>query len=507
MKQRNYIYSWLLVLISTVFLGCYKDSGNYDYTAINKLSLSDPAKDSRIQLKLNDMLELEPTVIQSINKDESNLEYHWSYYEQRADGGPSDYISLSNSKKLEAILRAPDFILGRNYRVISEITDRNTGVSAYLYYNIAIVNEYNQGWILLEDLSGTAQLSFILPDGRTVVGLSKPDIGKPVKLELAARTITDDLSPSGRRIYVIGEQNGFELDYQTLTPKLGYNDLFYIVPNPIKIEYLNWPSSIGIAINNGIVHSNLTGGFPGAKRWGAALLSTKKSLDYKASPYVAGGIIAASGFSSYPSVVYDNTNKCFAYIGSAIGGAGAALTAFPSSASNTEIFDMNDVGMEMLFMDSANIVGEFNAIMKDAGNAPYLLRFKTLYQTSGSPVITLAKYQMNAPDIINLSAAAGATATPHVFYAEGNKLYRHETTSNTTTQPFSFAAGETVTKMDYQQKGEGLTNPRLVVATWNGTEGKVYYFSLSNVGDFTTYSEVFTGFGKVMDLAYKVPGA
>lgn len=505
MKRIKYIGVYTLLVISLFILGCHKDTGNYDYQPINEIALSDKASEARMEVKLNDKISLEPAIAQTISKDVSNLEYHWSYYEERADGGSSEFIKLSDTKKLELTIQPP-FILGRNYRIISEVKDKTTGVSAYLYYGIAVVNEFSQGWIIMEDKAGVAQLSLILPDARVILGQSRPLIGKPVKLEITARSITDDLSPSGRRLYVIGESNGFELDYQTLIQKLAYKDLFYDVPSPIKLEYINWPSSIGIAINNGHVHSNLTGGFPGAKRWGAALLSTKGSMNYKVAPYVAGGIALVNGYTTYPSVVYDNTNKCFAYVGSAIGGAGAALTPFPTTASNPAIFDMNNVGLTMVYMDSANISGEFNAILKDDANMPYLLRFKALYLNSASPVVTLNKYQMTAPEILSLSAAAGATSTPHIFYAVGNKLYRHETSSNSTIQPYSFAAGETVTKMEYQVLPPGSTSPRLVVATWNGTAGKVYYFNLSNLGEFSTYSQVFTGFDKIVDMVYKVPG-
>jgi hypothetical protein len=507
MKKINYSLLYILAAFLLAAAGCAKDKGSFDYAVINKLKLSDTATKAPIELTLKDTLKLQPVITQTVDKDETNLEYYWTYYELRADGGASDYFSLPAGKKLQMPILGSAFVLGKSYRVISEVKDKKTGVSTYLFYQVNIVNEFNQGWLLLEDKSGTSQLSFILPDGRTIKGFAQLPIGKPVKLELAARAITEDLSPSGRRLYVIGETTGFELDYQTMLKKFDYKDLFYQLPAKIAMQYLNWPSSIGIAINDGIVYSNLTGGFPGAKKWGAALLSTKGNYSYKAALDVAGAILL-TGQSGYPSVVYDNTNKCFAYIGSAIGGAGAALTAFPNAASDVSIFDLNNTGLTMVFMDSANIVQQFNAIMKDAANVPYLLRFKTAYRTATeSPVMTLAKYQMNAPEILNLSAAANSTTTAHLFYAVGGKLYRHEVTSNTTTQPFSFPAGETVTKMDFQQVMPGATTPTLVVATWNGTEGKVYYFPVSSTGEFSTYSNVFTGFSKITDLVFKVPGA
>lgn len=504
MKKNNFLI-YTLVLLLLIAGGCSKDKGNYDYAVINQVKLSDTVK-AAIELTLKDTLKLSPAITQTVAKDENNLEYNWSYYELKPNGDTAAFRTLPAGKKLVVPVLGSAFVLGKSYRVISEVKDKPTGVATYLYYTVSIINEFNQGWLLLEEKNGGSQFSFILPDGRVIYGFNQPPVGKPVKLELAARAITDDLSPSGRRLYVIGENTGSELDYQTLQKKFDYKDLFYQLPSTINMQYLNWPSSIGIAINNGIVYSNLTGGFPGAKKWGAALLSTKGDYNYQVALDAAGAILL-TGQSGYPSVVYDNTNKCFSYIGSAIGGAGAALTRFPDAASDAGIFDLNNVGMTMVFMDSANIVQQFNAVMKDAAGVPYLLRFKTAYRTATeSPIMTLAKYQMNAPGIVNMSAAAGSTTTAHLFYAVNNQLYRHEITSNTTIQPFSFAAGEAVTKMDFQQTMPGATTPVLVVATWNGTEGKVYYFPVSATGEIAAYSNVFTGFAKIKDLVFKVPG-
>lgn len=504
--KNNILYILTALLLTAT--GCYKDNGNYDYIVLNKVTLSDTAARGALNLTLKDTLKLEPAVQQSGTQTDANLTWLWQYYEVRADGGPSQYISLSSVKKLVLPINGSGMVLGKTYQFVSQVKDNNTGVSTYLYYTVNIVNEFSQGWMILEEQTGNSRMSFILPNDTVVRGFVQYPIGSPFKLELCARALTDDLSPSGRRLYVIGENSGYELDYQTLQKKFDYKDLFYQLPSVVKMQYLNWPSSIGIAINDGIVHSNLTGGFPGAKKWGAPLLSVKGDYNYKVALDVAGAI-GENGFTTYPSIVYDNTNKCFSYVGSAIGGAGAALTRFPEGASGDKsIFDMNNVGLTMLYMDSANLPREFNAVMKDASNMPYLLRFKTAYRTATeSQVLTLQKYQMNAPDILNMSAATNSTSTAHLFYSVGNKVYRHEIPSNTTTASFSFAAGEQVTRMDFIKSMPGRETAVLVVATWNGTEGKVYYFPVSATGEITNFSKVFTGFLRIKDLVFKVPGA
>ncbi|MCH5686069.1 hypothetical protein LWM68_18525 [Niabella sp. W65] len=58
--------------------------------------------------------------------------------------------------------------------------------------------------------------------------------------------------------------------------------------------------------------------------------------------------------------------------------------------------------------------------------------------------------------------------------------------------------------MDYLKAVSGTGQQRLVVATWNGSEGKVYFFNVSAVGDLGgSYTHVFNGFNKIIDFAYK----
>jgi hypothetical protein len=97
------------------------------------------------------------------------------------------------------------------------------------------------------------------------------------------------------------------------------------------------------------------------------------------------------------------------------------LQRLPTQASSN-VFDMNSTGMELLYMDSANVPRYHNAVMKDAGGVPYLLQFKAIVATGESPVLTLAKTQMNAPRILQMTAAAGSTPwTPSASAASSSR--------------------------------------------------------------------------------------
>lgn len=495
----------LILLVATLLLSaCYKDKGNYDYHDVNEITVADPVAASRIYIYQGDTLKLTPAISQTIPSDD--LSYAWFVYNNSSN---SEYTlprdTISRERNLSHKITGDIFVLGENYRLTLKVTDNKTGISSFRQYDLTISNKYGSGWMFLEEKGGEGDMSMILPDNtveHSVYSLLNPSspLGKPVSITSTSFNITDDLSAANKRIYIQMESDAIELNNLTLTKKFEIGYLFFARPQVVKPAYIGWTAYLsgvnpfqrmGIAINNGQVHTNLVGGFPGIKKWGEAIVNPAGVYDYDIAPFIAG----ATGYSAtYPVVVYDKKYKRFYSVGA------NALAAFPAAAST--VFDMNNVGMDLLLLDSSNVVDRYNAVMK-SGTVPYLLQFKTA-TTTADPVVTVATVEMNAPGIVDAPALASSTLTPHIFYAVGNKLYKYETTSNTYAEVYAFAGGESVTKMDYQKVDPTTGQQRLVVATWNGTESKVYFFTVSSVGDLGgTYTDIFGGFNKIIDFTYK----
>jgi hypothetical protein len=179
-----------------------------------------------------------------------------------------------------------------------------------------------------------------------------------------------------------------------------------------------------------------------------------------------------------------------------------ALKQFDAAAIDLEIFDMNDVGLNLVKLDFSNIIEIRNAIMKDDNGTGYLLQFR-MHRTAEQPLITVNKQILGAPGITKSVDVACSTLSPHIYYVSDGKLYRYEVTSDTYVNEYALPTGEELTKIAFQRDGYGDAQPRLVVCTWNGTEGKVYYFKVNANGSVGELDKTYTGFGKIIDLAYK----
>ena len=493
-----------LVAITFFVSACYKDKGNYDYIDVNKLTISDSTANNRLFLFHDDTLKLSPKIDQTIPTDD--FSYLWFVYNNSPNSSytlPRD--TIARTKSLSHIIKSDIFVLGENYKLTYKVTDNKTGISSFILYDLTISNKYGTGWLLLEDNGGKSDFSMVLPNNsaeHNLYTLLNPGstLGKPVSITSSPFSVTDDLSAANKRIYIQTENDAIELNNLTLTKKFDLGYLFFAKPQVVKPSFVGWTGylsgtalyqRIGLAVNNGQIHTNMVGGFPGIKKWGEALPNPEGKYDYDVAPFFAGATIYSP---TYINVTYDKKYKRFYSIGT------NALVAFSPSAGTH--FDFNNVGLDFIALDSSNVTNQYNAVLKD-GSTPYLLQFKTVAAT-GDPVVSVGKTVMNAPGIVNAKSVAGSTLTPHIFYAVDNKLYKYETTSNTYEDAFTFASNESITVIDYQKFAPETGNQRLVVATWNGTESRFYYFDISNVGKLgTSYTNVFTGFKKIVDIAYK----
>lgn len=493
----KYYLKYIIIGIACLGLfGCAKDHSNFDYHTINEISISDSLSTGTLSIVVGDSLVLKPIVSSTINKDTSAYSYTWDVWENTSG---SSYAAprtvLSSTKALRYLVSGNPLSVGKQYQLRYTVTDTTTGVSSYLLYQLNIIGNYQKGWLFLEDNNDQTDLTLMKSDSVIMHNLYSSrgtyvPLGTPQKISVTTFSVTDDLSEVGKRLYLVGKDNISQLDYSSMEVVFNANDLFFNAP-ALNLQNLQWAGRSdgsvagGVIFNNGKLHYNLVGGFPGEKKWGATLVSTTFGNDYNLYPYLAYG---DNYYSPLSTVVYDNLNRRF-YTASSSGLDDIALTK-----SDASIFSMNNVGLTMLNMDFSNVSAEWNCIMKDDQGQPYYLRF-----SCNATIATLAKNAIPNTNILQAGTFASSTITPHVYYSIGNNIWSYETTSNTNTQSVSVPNNETITAMYYDKN---VVN--LIVATYDGSEGKVYFYPVDSFGKIAaTPSKSFTGFHKIVDIAYK----
>ncbi len=493
--------TFIAFILGLTMYGCAKDKGNYEYQNVPKIEVNDQSIVGTIFIQQGSSLKLNPEI--QLNGNNDDLTYEWFVYLNSPSASyVQDSTKISNTKNLDYIIDPNIFTIGETYKLTFKVTNNINGISSFHFYQLSISDIFTQGWMFLEDKSGKADLSMILNNGTVYHDIysfrnSNHPIVNPKSFTISNASITDDVGPSGKKYYIVGQTDAVELDGTTMKKRFDYEYLFFSPPKIIKPSYIAWGgssgSNVGVLLNDGHVHINMVGGFPGAKKFGAQLRSPNNGYDYALAPqHISGN----SYTDTYNIIMFDTKNKRF------YGVTTSALNSFDEANQNSSIFDMNNVGLDLIKLDSSNITEIRNAIMKDDGGKGYLLQFRTLRNAS-NPSITVGKQEIISPGIAQASDITASTLSPHLFYENDGKLYRYEVTSNTYTIEYTLPSNEIATKIKFQKHGYGNSIPRLILSTWNGSEGKVYFFKINQTGAIESLDKTFSGFGKIIDLAYK----
>lgn len=490
------------MLLLFVISACTKDKNTFSYSEPVEFEISDADVSGDIEIGLGERLTLSPDF------DDSKGDYSYLWFAARhnpAVGYREPRDTLGREKELDTEI-SDFFILGEPYRVTFKVTDNRSGISGFYFYNLLITNLYSEGWMVLEDKQGTGDFSMLLPDGsveRDIYSLINPSyaISEPLMLSLSSGSVADDVSPTGRKLYVVGKNDAVELDPLTLQIRFNLDGLYFAPPAKRNLSFIGWSgTNLGVILNEGLLQANMTGGFPGAKKFGPNVQAPGVEYNYQIAPFTAN--VGEYDWRQHPVVyshiLYDQQNQRF-YMTS-----GESLDALPTNASNPSIFDMNDVGLGMKYMGTANVDNTHNAVMYD-GAQPYFLQFSSL-PTGGNSEITRMKQRMNAPYILDTEATniASSFQSAHIFYGYENRLYRYSVNANSTNQLHTFPIGEEIINTKFRAIDDnGREYGELLVATWNGQESQLYLFNVSLAGVLSEPSEAIGGFDKVLDMVYK----
>jgi hypothetical protein len=155
---------------------------------------------------------------------------------------------------------------------------------------------------------------------------------------------------------------------------------------------------------------------------------------------------------------------------------------------------MRNIGLDLVYMDEGYAQFIDNAIFKNGSGDYYLYQFDA---NRSDPPILKKLITGDAPELAGSQFIASAKLLQQIYFINNNNVYLYDIPSGLARVIATIPSGEQVSYIQ-------CTTSSLYIATWNGTDGKVYRHSISPLGDFSA-TKAFTGFGKVVSMVYKVP--
>ncbi|MBQ8500823.1 MAG: hypothetical protein IJ494_00740 [Bacteroides sp.] len=470
------LFVYIQALVLPLLVACSEDNGNYDYAAINDVTISG-VDESYTLINNIDRLEISP-VITTAMSDDSHLTYEWKV--QRENSPADGYREVvGTDRELNWDVELPNT---GDWVLMFRVTDTETGVVTVASADLEITTRIGKGIALIgETPEGKARVDYISIASDTLL---MPDImaevtdfdvnNKPVNICHAGRGYS-------KYLWVMTEKNAWRLNSDfSIVEGSSFKDNAFVVDDSYNVGEFHvidfYPhqdrgnSKFGfgaspIAIcSNGLLFNGTTGFVDPIN-----ILSGEKEISY-AKPYVLSSNLYTSQFSN--AIFYDETHERFLYISSSL--FGVSIARMNENEGDLFPWDNKEVGRTLQFAqnstntDGGATYGNSFALMRDKSNGDYYI-----YKFYPYSRIKIANYEIGriAPDLDNADFYVFSSVRTVLYYTIGSKLYGLDYNPGNERVELikDFGTDEiTLIKVDDQIE---LGSDYIYVATYNPTDG------------------------------------
>lgn len=542
---KNKIKHSIIVIILFIAYGCYDDKGNYIYDTLNDISVDTVGVQTHFVVSQFDSLIISPELKFSIETiEDSKLNFSWVIYSDRFENSSSRIDTLATTKNLRiSISKKPQ---NDNYALVLYVKNKETGATYHAKYTVNVLASVVSGWMVMHTTDGLSDLDYIATPNSvpTLTSLrrmknvystmnGKKIIGNP-RFVSAVRVNNSVIN----YVYVGTDNQFLQLSGTDFSLLHSDYELFKTKPETILPQFVGHGPVmhyLTVLINNNQIH-NINN--QASQYWDVTFskpLIPGSTLSGKVA--FAPFLYFANQASSYVNqacVMYDTIGQRFVklpftYLEQ------APILPFPEQIS-TARFDVNNIGKSILFFDKGYNGDGFAIFRNGTKKELYRMRFNTLayinydvtQPNSEMNNLAVAMYDLSSlPEIDEAKYYACGARGSYFYYATDRNIYAFSYAGSKQAVLINnpFPADEVITQIKLYNPGTDfiplreVTGTVMYVATWNGTEGKVYEFAINtSSGAFNNKTEVngvldkkaplniFDGFGLITGMCAKVEG-
>ena len=503
---------------------CYDDKGNYAYSEINEITIDTVGRQTEFEVFQFDILRVEPVIRFALEEvADEDMDYQWTIFNNIYNNTTSEIIG--RERNLQAVIQQPSS--ATEYLLILQAKNKRSGVATQMTYTVRVSSQVVSGIVVLHTDGTQSDIDYIatpravptltasrhISNAYSAMNESKIP-GTPTFVSSARMNSNSFVNAvyigTKEELYRVGGKT-FKLEYLS-------NDMFPIKPAVADFQAflsLERFSNIQFLINNGQLH-NIANQQPFEYNFSYALEANEAlgTIDLAPFIYIPNLTKYTPDWQTvdFNAVCYDRLGKRFVMRPKNYQPR-AQLSPFTAQASG--IFDVNNIGMDILWFERGWQDYGYAVFQDDAG-ARWL--YVADFNKPMDAQMAVGKYEMTAlPGITEARFYSTGSQGPVFLYATEKDIYTFEYTGSKTAVKIndSFGANEVITAIKVY-KPYATTNrlseadgTLLYVATWDGTEGRLYEFSLNVANGWLrdkTPLEVFDGMGRIVDFCFKVEG-
>jgi len=510
---KKYTYACLLAALTLFAYSCKKDIGNYDYHKINEVKFPTEL-DGKITGYVLENLTVSPQLsfTQDAGNDPNRYTYEWSYIVPTTQENPG-MTTLANTKDLNMIVNlAPG-----TYQAFFRVTDQTTGVQFSKKFTLEIRNEFNEGWLLMTDVNGKAQLDLLSKqtDGQFItinnlLGKTKSDLLLAGKPRLVYSYNTGKLSGYGINLpyglYLGTDQSIDRVDAETFAWQPKYNVKREILDPDLPADFHIDAIKRARGDNNAYMITS-----KGDVYFTAPVQQVKYSqplnygngLLYRVAPFIA---VNENFVTPNPQAYfYDMENRRFYKHFSAFDSR--LLTVPDPTGTAPKLFSYTNTGKDLLYMTFVNKGSEVYALLKDPATVKvYLARF------SSADATQIDFREIVSTDFDKAENFAVSPEQGYIYYNVGGKLFQYDySTTPATSKLVKDYGAEKISVLKFQTYHNVVKYPderKLVVCSYDPAlpgdkNGKLDIYNILLGASGISLDKNFTGFGKVVSLHYR----
>lgn len=494
----------LLITVITVFgmYSCMKDKGSYSYTELNEL-ISVENLDGTIEATYGRQFTFAPKIVFSQDADfeESKYTYEWVYTGPNGVGGSKLFV-LSTTKDLDMVLSS---VVAGSYPAYLGIRDKTSGVEYKKSFTLKVVNEFNEGWIMVNEAKGEARVDMLSlnKDGKFDVVIDLlTKVGSELKLEgkphMAYNYSTglligpDQLSFG---LYLGTNKGTTKVEPNTFkwTKTMGLTyEMFGVVPAGFYADVIRMKggaSAYMIGMGDVYYYERTQNIF-----YSAPLnYVNAEQKSFKVAPFIVSNI--------FYGVFYDRTNQRFVKHN----GTEASCAPIPDPEISQRLFSYK-TGKELVYMQGLTYNGgEVFAILKDPiSSKKFLARF--------NPANAAQSYynEILGEDIVNAEFYAVNPEFGYIFYTVGSKLYEYDMVYKTSKLMADYGSKliSHLSFYEFKNRAKYKGDNQLMVGLYDpsvntGTEGELAIYSVPGLNANIVLDKHYKGFGRIKGITYR----
>ncbi len=512
--------------VALLAVSCYDDEGNYHYKTLDEITIDTAGLGIQSSYAINtlDTIWAEPIVL--FNGDTVNghediypLEFLWTIY-AASTGTGVDYTVDTLGSHIPLV--APISKASGTYTIRLTVTNTKDGIETYLTLGCTTTDNIGDGWMVLYESKtnpGCSDVALIVNDlvknyyysadkvqaDLYSIANGEPLDGNPVAICHSCAVGLANSDGAYPEVIIQTDKDMVGVGSASFIKQLSFEDFFYSPPATCAPEaFVPQPLRFETVINdNKVYHANFSSSSYRDQYYGVAYSGEYGKLAPWSATFIA---------YNYDAVVYDTEAQKFINVPY----SNVTFGGWAEQDMDIAAFDVNDVGMEMIASDYGYNGYEYSLMH---GGSSYMLLVSDFYNSDiTTEYVGIAKYDItNSPEIADMVSMSCGRQGELLFYASKDNVYCLKyIDSDIADLLYSAPAGEEITcirvhKYFYPSITEVGFMPGyckiLHVATYNEStgEGKLYMLPIdSSNGEITDEIREYSGFGKILDMGWKV---